>query len=371
MPNGAPWQPPSGSQPKPLGTGEGEAPLAPPIGSPPAPKVEARTMASDSESIRTSGGSAPQPYVPKPAAPPMPPPPPPPRSGVFTPPQIQPTTTPPPPRPPVPPIGPAPIAPGVPPKPKSKRGLIVGLVSFLVVVGLAAIGYFFLYPIFFAEETPPAPPTPPPAAPTPPTPPETPPVPPSPFEGIQGLPSHTSRFAVPADATVTIEPAAPTLAAWKAALPTGTAEVALFRELTVKLPDGKIMPFAEVAKLLVPNFFTDAMTASFEPDATYYAYTNRDGTWFGLAAALKTGASLGAAQDAMSALQRDAANVNFFAADPGAAKPWKDARIGGRSASLGEFSAPGAALSYVWVGNTLLISTNVAGAEEAAKRLSP
>src|SRR3990167_7902408 len=60
--SGSSWPPTPGGNP-PLSTGEGESPLANPL----APKIDMRTMESDKNSSKESGGAAPRPYVPPPA----------------------------------------------------------------------------------------------------------------------------------------------------------------------------------------------------------------------------------------------------------------------------------------------------------------
>jgi hypothetical protein len=74
-------------------------------------------------------------------------------------------------------------------------------------------------------------------------------------------------------------------------------------------------------------------------------------------------------QGKMSALQHDPDNRNFFLADPGQEGVWRDGTIKGRLASLVDFAATGATLGYVWLDRTLLITTNAAAGEEAARRL--
>lgn len=271
-----------------------------------------------------------------------------------------------------------PVSPAPGGTPKSKRGIFLGILSFFVVVGLAAVGYFFIYPMFAgtpaepvvtaplpATEVPPVPPLeePPVVAPEPPV------IPPVPAEVIAGIDTHTSLFTIPADIHMEATLALVSVDGLRAALPFDRATVPLFREVTIKTAEGKVITFGELAKRLVPGFFTPELLGSFADDATYLTYAATDGTWFGFAVPLKSGANLGAVQGKMSALQHDPDNKNFFLADPGAEGVWRDGSIKGHPASLVDFATPGATLGYAWLGRTLLLSTNAAAGEETARRL--
>lgn len=273
--------------------------------------------------------------------------------------------------------------------PKSKRGIFIGILSFFVVIGLAAAGYFFIYPMFAgtpAEEmtTPPSSegvPTLPaqepiaaPLAPPQEEPPATvvsepPVIPPVPAEVIAGIDTHASLFTIPADIRMEATPAPVSVDGLRAALPFDRATVPLFREVTIKTAEGKVIAFEELAKRLVPGFFTSELLGSFADDATYFTYAAADGTWFGFAVLLKSGVDLGAMQGKMGALQHDPDNKNFFLADPGAEGAWRDGSIKGHPASLVDFATPGATLGYTWLGRTLLLTTNAAAGEETARRL--
>jgi len=365
--------------PKNLPTGEGEVPLAPA----PQPKVEVRTMGSDLRSIGEQGGGEPRPYVPKPAAPLSAFPPSTPGSAPspfikpaipFTPPKMGTAGLPAqagvPPKPPVPSGAPKPISPAPGGTPKSKRGIFLGILSFFVVVGLAAVGYFFIYPMFAGTSAEPVA-APAPVVEVPPAPPqeEPPVIPPVPAEVIAGIDTHTSLFTIPADIRTEATPAPVSVDGLRAALPFDRAAVPLFREVTIKTAEGKVIAFGELAKRLVPGFFTPELLGSFADDATYLTYAAADGTWFGFAVPLKSGVDLGAMQGKIGALQHDPDNRNFFLADPGAEGVWRDGSIKGHPASLVDFATPGATLGYTWLGRTFLLTTNAAAGEETARRL--
>lgn len=379
-----------------IGTGEGESPLA----KPPVPPTDVRTFSSDLQSIRNTGGGEPTPYVPaRPANVPASSVPQTPKPPVSTPPSGIAVGASPfsggntnPPMTPAKPVAAAPL-PGMPEKKSGGKKIFVALVTFLVVVALGAVGYFFVYPLFAPSETPAntEPTTQTPALPESGTPadqtttpateiptstepeatstePETSPVS-DPFEGIQGIAAHASAFTVSPDATTETILSAPTLAALHDALPTGNVASPVFSEVVLKMPSGSVIPFATVAKFIAPTFFSDSLLASFSNDATYFTYAAGNGTWFGMAIPLKAGAPIGPVQDGMSALQADPDLANFFLENPGDKGVWADGNVHGKPTSQVSFSAPDATFSYTWFDRTLLISTNLTAAGEAAAKL--
>ena len=192
---------------------------------------------------------------------------------------------------------------------------------------------------------------------------------PDPWSGIQGLSTHRTLFAITPDATTEVILTAPTLTALKAALPSGSVAAPLIRELVLKMPLGSVVPFSHIASLLAPTFFTSGRLASFDNDATYFAYSAANGTWFGIVAPLKRGVAIGPVQDGMSALQADPDLANFFIEDPGEQGVWTDGSVREKPTSQVSFEAPGATFSYTWLGRNLLLSTNLVGARAAAERL--
>lgn len=401
-----------------IGTGEGESPLGRSLSStgeplarpndaqsgvtprpitPPTPSLEVRTFSSDLGSIRNSGGAEPVPYTPSPIQAPAPsatpasPPPasmkplgmPPPgiATGGFsrfggTPPSITPPS----------PVGNS-SSPLVPPSPSKSGGkkIFVAVLSFLIVIALGAVGYFFIYPLFVEENPPAAPtvPTPPvnePELPVPEIPapeilpseeetpePETPAA--DPWSGIQGLTTHRSLFLTRADTTTEFILSAPTLAAFRSALPSGSVATPLFSEANFKMPSGNTLPFSALATFIAPTFFTPARLTSFDEDATYFTYAAGNGTWFGIIVSLKAGVPIGPIQDSMSGLQTDPGLANFFIENPGEQGAWADGSVRGKPTSQVSFEAPGATFSYTWFDRNLLLSTNLTGAGVAAERL--
>ncbi|MDP3974958.1 MAG: hypothetical protein Q8P88_01565 [Candidatus Jorgensenbacteria bacterium] len=256
----------------------------------------------------------------------------------------------------------------------------MALLAFLIVVALGAVGYFFVYPLFVEEgmettTTPPPPPVLPETSEVPETTPTQSEVPEpeapaaDPFQGIGGPSSHISLFRTAPDTTTEVVLAAPTLAALKAALPSGSVATPLMSEVVIKMPSGSVFPFSKLAPLIAPTFFTPERLASFDDDATYFTYADGNGTWLGIAAPLKAGAPIGPVQDGMSALQGNPDLANFFLESPGEKGVWADGNVHGKPTSLVSFEAPGATFSYTWFERNLLLSTNFTAAGEAATRL--
>lgn len=389
--NGAPWTPNQGNQgtggqsfdPTMIGTGEGESPLAKP-----SEKIDMRTMASDIASMRETGGGAPRPYAPQnapakaapsqPAAAKVPAAPP---ANMATKAMDV---------PPIPPSSSTPTTPGpVPEKPKpSKKGPFIGLLVLILVVGLAAVVYFFIYPMFKvsapavpSENAQPAVSTTAPAAGAPESTgaPTSTPV----MEGtvsstapaasssvsVLTVELHASFFKNPADLVFDTKLSSFGAGDLKAPLQFSPTSVPLLREIVWKTADNKPLAFAQVAGTFFPTFFTPQFTDNFQPDFTMFSYTDASGTWLGFVAQLKAGVDLGAVQGAMSPLQKSPDLAGFYLTDPGTQGVWKDGKILGHPASVVPFSTDGATFGYAWFDRYLIVSSNLNAATEAAHRL--
>lgn len=396
--NGGTWPSPQGQQNQGdgwqnstpvIGTGEGESPLMKQGSS--NEKTEVRTMQSDAASIQQTGGGAPQPYTPG-AEP----------KGISTPPEKKGNVTPPgmamkdvgtP--PPTPPSNGGDTQHGFakgPEMPKKKgRGPFVAIIVFIVIVGLAAIGYFFVYPLFAKpavnqpvttpnEQTPPTNeqtltnvPEIPAATSTAPT--STEPVATSTTPNdaasstVSTIEVHASFFKTPADLVFDTKLTAFGVEDLTKPLSFSPTSVPLLREIVWKTENNKPLSFGQVASTFLPTFFTSSVTESFQPDLTMFSYTDDSGTWLGFVAKLKDGVQQGPVQDSMSGMQHDPDLAKLFLEDPGSMGAWKDGSILNHPASEVSFSKSGATLSYAWFDRYLLVSTNLAAAKEAATRL--
>lgn len=347
-----------------IGTGEGESPLIPVT----PQNVSVRTMDSDTSSIKTSGVGVPSAYTPKTE----------PAPATFTPPTMDvqgpiPTPT-------------APTStPTQPPSSgeSSSKGIVVAIVSFLVVLGIAAIGYFFLYPMFVeptdnssvvppvAEVLDQAPEAAVPEAPAEPastTPTST--ASSTPTSTVPGsfLEAHASLFKTSADATSEISLSSVTPETYHAAITSGVAEVPVMKEVVFRTSNG-ILPSKVFFGAMAPKTFSSEVVTLFAPDFTFFTYTNASGTWPGFALKLSPGTTL---ETAKAAIRKGEANgdlSSIFLVDPGTPGTWKDGKFGTFSGRYLTYSLAGASLNYGWNGDTLIVSTNYAGAQEAAKRI--
>ncbi|MCP6720157.1 MAG: hypothetical protein KJI72_02410 [Patescibacteria group bacterium] len=379
------------NQPPSIGTGEGEVPLAKPPGAPKEPKVDVRTSTSDIKSMQESGGGPPRPYTP----------PPPPTGGeggqqippaapekkqsfsqVFKPPQVEQSPT-----PAKLPESSGGMQVGA---EKSKKGLFLGILALIIVVGLVAAGYFFVYPFFFqAEEVVEVPQesVSPPSAevPTIPEVPAIPEVPEVPLEGEQveeeaevmeeisltpTITEHTSSFKTPADLSEDVDLFALDLGSVRSSIQFTTAEVPIFKELVLKDSEGNFVSFSGLMDALLPAVFSGEVIGVFEPDFTMFAYTDDKGTWPGYVARLRSGAVLSDAEGGVSQLENDTNITNLFLIDPGSSTTWEGGQTEGVSNRYLTFSQSGAGLNYGWLNNdTLVIGTSYSGFQEALKHL--
>lgn len=356
-----------------LGTGEGEIPLA----KMPSDKIDIRTMASDVTSVQETGGGMPRSYAPQ--------------TQTTTPKE---TTAPsqqmPSSQSPVnfadqmmggitkigqqTPVAPQPV------KTRGGRSLFWTLLIVIIVLGLIAVGYFFVYPLLSTTNTEEAPgvvnttPTPPEnVVSIPPTPPvenptTTPPViiPPTPVSTVD---IHASFFKTKADLVFDAKLSAFTLDDLKKPIAFETTSIPLFKEVVWKTQENKSLSFSQIASLIFPNFFTTEKVVNFQDDFTLFSYSNTKGTWLGFITKLKDGVDIGTIQNNMSVLQKDTGLKNLFLSDPGTMSPWKDGGVRNKPTSLASFSLQGATISYTWFDRYLLVSSNLEAAEEAGKRL--
>ena len=371
QPQGQNW---SGQNPV-IGTGEGEVPLA----KPPIADLSMRTMGSDISSMKESGGGEPRPYAPKevsysaapapmaPAAPQAP------RPAPGIPPQVDFGN-----------IAPAQAVPIV-AKPSSGNALFVVLAALITAVGLAAVGYFFIYPQFAAPAAPltteqPAAPVEQPAVTEPtttapaatttaaatstataPVAPEAPQLP--------TVSAHTSLLKTPADFSSEATLSSVTLDAIKTALASSPVEVPVLREITLKNDAGKVYAFSVVAPLFMPSVFSTTTLAFFSPDASIITYTDKAGTWPAFVLQLASGADATAAKAAIAKIEAGQDYISLYSIAPGSPTSWKDGKVGTAAARYIAFSTKGVAFNYTWIGDKLVLSSSYAGAQEIAKRL--
>lgn len=349
-----------------IGTGEGESPLAVPT-----QNVTARTMTSDLASMQSSGGGQPRPYVP----PPTPPQPAPVRPPIIPAQQFVPSRPIQPPQPAAPLVRPSvptppqkltnPVVPPQRPAPK-KKGVLVALVIAIILVALAALGYFVVFPLMnqpVAEG--PAAVTPAPETPVPPTP-EPPAQPAAPTGGVV---QHVSFFTSPADMTDTIVLSEVSLPVLKNSFVFDTAEVPILREVTFANTQGQPVPAAALANLIDPTTFAPSVMDRLSADATFFTFTNTHGTWLGMVLEARDAASLPTLAMTTQAIEDGHSLANYFLLDPGTPGIWKSGQASGLATRYLSFAQSGAALNYGWLGSKLVISASYDGLKAALSRL--
>ncbi len=356
------WQ-----QNKPLGTGEGESPM---INTAQNPRVEARTMGSDISSIQT-GDATPKTYTPQQAPAAASPSAPAEKTAGVNPQSFE-----------LPkmdigmnqqtPMGPV----------KKKNGVFVALVVFIIVVGLAALGYFVVYPLFFGKSEPTpivntapepqVPPTTPPAeeplatttaTSTATTTPET-AVPPE-------KPSHVSVFKTPAD--VSAESTSVITGASLSGVTFSSPKAPSVTEVVNKDATGNLVSFGTIMQTIFGGDFSSGALLNGFPSANVseFIYTNASGNRaLGIIAKADAAASLAGLKTAFAqAFEASKGLAGVFAADPGTPGSWKDGQTSGVQNRYLTFSNSGFSINYGWSGNVLIVSGSYDGFKAALQHL--
>lgn len=339
--------------------------------------MEARTMGSDIKSVQDSGGGAPRPFAPPvpSVAPPIPP------------------VVPRPPVPPIPPIAPKPQpAPAMPlpKKPGSKKGFFGIILALVLIAGAAALGYFFVFPLFFGKSDAPAAPdgtasplpSPdeglpssdffnPPSALSPE--PESEVVPPAAESVIPAPPApagHFSFLSTPADMTSQVTLEVPSAGALREALGFTTVQVPSLKEVVLKKSDGIVYEFPEIGGALLPEFFTEDITSLLALDFTLVVYTDSKGSWPVYIMEASSG-DLTLIKERVAGIEAAGAAAlgNLYLSSPGGTGAWKDGSVLGTSGRYLTFTQAGASLNYAWVRNRLVLGTSYAATQEAVRRL--
>ena len=348
----------------PLGTGEGESPI---INTAQGPRIEARTMESDISSIQT-GETTPKTYVPQQAqtAPSA-------SAGGGGVADINPQSFE---LPKVDTINQQPQAVPV----KKKNGLFVGIVIFIVLVGLAALGYFVVYPIFFGEsqqtspvanitpetETPPVTPPQNETAATSTTAPET-----SQTTPEQEKPSHISAFKIPADASMEVTSVITGGSLGNITL--STAKNPSIVEVTIKDGVGNLSSFGAIMQAIFGGDFSSGALLNAFPNTgvSQFIYVDAENNRaIGIIAKADQSASLADVKAAFA--QTFEANKNYsglFTTDPGIPGLWKNGQTSGIQNRYLTFSNPGFSINYGWSGNTLIISGSYEGFKAAVAHI--
>jgi cytoskeletal protein RodZ len=349
-------------------------------GGEPQKNVDVRTMASDLNSIQSGG--TPESYTPQTTATPPPAPQTPsatPDNFNFEIPQV--------------PTGMDQVAgnsaPQVPTGKKKGKGALIGLIAFIIVLAVGAVGYFLVYPMFTATKPPAETVTTEQPVATPTTT-ETTGVP-AVVTTTETSTNTTSSSQTTASSTATTTPQAP-LAHTSlfgttdglinstspisgtnlTSLSLGTSKEPALVEVTFTDQNGNLIPFSTLMQsLLSIDLSNSGLTQAFDPTSVSgFVYVDSSGArWLGFVAKLTATSSL--VDEKASFAQIFEANTNlknFFAADPGTEGAWKsgDAATSNRYVL---FSKNGYGIDYGWKGDVLVIASSYDGYKAALQDL--
>ncbi len=315
----------------------------PPAGGPAVPpppaasQYEVKTLASDSEALKASGGveAAPKTFTPAPIG-----------GEEF--------------------FNPA-AAPAAPPKKKGSNKMILIVAVIAVVVALGIVGFIFVRPLLMApapvlESIPPAIP-----------PEETPPVVEEPVEETPV--AHASFFTTPADEfeELTVETVAMDSLKTLFPAPQGsTLADGSVREIVV-FSAGAPIGFSSFLSTMLPDMLPDGIAGTFEEDFTLFVH--RDGTndLPGFIAKVKAGTAPETLAAISTALEASPNVGNFYAVSPGAKSAFRDGTVNGDPVRYAPFATGGYAFNYGWFKDAsgadyLVVASSYKGITEAVKR---
>lgn len=358
-------------------------PTTPPP-TPPPPEITLRTMQSDMESLKQTGGSG---SAPKP----------------FTPPELAKDLSrpavPPPPMPRIPQTDFAtqrPAAPSMPsvatPKIETEAGgsnwkkMLLWGGALVLIIGAGVAGYLYVYPMLFppARTAPPAPAltTPPVIKPEAAMPPASigatnTPVTATNTPGTAGIPAqqkiHKSLLAS-ATGVSSINLTSIDMVSLKLALQAEAQKTAApdsLIETTLSDANGQIAA-SSVLPLMLPTLTAETMKKLFEDDFTTALYHDANSVWPVYILMINAASSQVEAQPAVTGLETSANLSNLFLSAPGAqsAAGFKSGKIGGINTRYVTFSKTGASLNIAWSGNKLVLSTSYNGMKKTLSGLT-
>lgn len=328
-------------------------------------------MNSDMNSVQTSG--TPKPYTPEAATPPAAPVAPVPEDFSFKIPDV-PTAN---------PAGTIPTdsLPNSVKPPKKGRGAVTGVIAFLVVIALGALGYFVIYPMFAGNNNaqPPAsqtsetnagaPATETTPAATTETATETSTATTSAPSAIPSAIIHSSLFKT-ADASVTSS--WPLAAADLINVNAGVSKGPAFVEVVPQDQNGNPVSFSDMLRSLISADLTQSgLNTAFDPTRTSaFLYVDASGTqWIGFAAQLSSASALVDEKASFAQIFESNTNLkNFFAQNPGTEGAWKNGEPATANRYV-SFSKSGYAIDYGWSNNTLIVAASYDGYKLAVRSL--
>lgn len=363
-----------------------QRPTTPPP--PPPPEITLRTMQSDMQDLKQSGGAG---SAPKP----------------FTPPELKSdlrqSMTPPPmpkmpqgslgePRPAMPAGSAAPKIEAEAPKGGNWKKIVLWGGILIVIVAAGVAGYLFVYPALFPQ-VPPAPPAPVV------TPVQTPTPAPSPMPAAPvTAPATTTATSTEATATTTLSATTPApapahvsllasvantipltispldLVTLKAALQTEAQKLGAtdtLTEVTLHDANDQMLTAGNVMSAILPDLTAGTVTNLFNADMTTALYKDANGVWPVYILQLSTTASQVAAQPTVTGLESSPNLANLFISAPGAAAAtaFKSGTVNGTATRYMPYTTTGASLNIAWSGTKLVISTSYNGVKKVLSDL--
>lgn len=340
-----------------------EKPLPPP---PPPPEITLRTMKSDLDSLKQSGGENVTPQS-------------------FTPPELKKEILiQPPPSPEKPEakkveltdfsktedVSKTDVSSQLSSESKNRSKTVLVIIGILIgVIAIAAVVYFVIYPNFFPlnnllENVP--------GVSTPPVSEEA----ASQREESAALPlpqgeGHQSFFTIPADLGATVQLSGLTLNSWRQAInieadnkPSGDN---ILKEIVLSV-NGSQPSFSYFLPVIFEDFSSGELSQFFAEDFTTFLFYDKNGVWPGFIAKLKEGADLTKAKILISKLEDSSTLINLYLTSVGAPSS-AGFKTGNYNARYITFPDSSAALDYAWANNYLVISASYSGFKVALAKL--
>lgn len=309
---------------------------------PSAAQFEVRTMKSDVESMKQSGGGEPLPQSFSPA------------SLGGSEPAFNPTTAP----------------------KKGGQGankiIIIGIVA-VGLVGVGILGYMLVKPLLVGPDLTPIVNTPPVEEVLPPV--ELPPATTPETELVPAAAVHTSLFTLAADKVEERVLPTLTIADIKAAFIPAVGETIAdtsIREVVTKVGTASVT-FPEFISTLIPDMNSEAIKTVFVPDFTLFVYKDKTADLPGFIAKVDPAATPDALAAFSTSLEASTGLGVFYPEDPGTIGAFKAGSVNSKPIKYAAFSKAGYAFDYGWFKAAdgvqyLVVSSSYAGMKEAVRR---
>jgi len=253
------------------------------------------------------------------------------------------------------------------------KALLILIIS-IVVIGVAAVGFFLVRPILFAPAPTPLESLPPAIIP------EEEVLPPSELPEVSETPEvtpivHSSFFSTPADniESYTIETVTLTAVKTLFAAPEGSAlGDGTMRELIISDASGPIS-FSAFMGAFFPDMNMEALASAFEDDFTAFVYRDDSSDLPGFIAKVSSEAAAETLSSMSTAIESSSNLGNIYLVDPGTVSTFRDGAVSGNPVRYAPFATAGYAFNYGWLkddagADYLMVSSSYQGMTEAVSR---